>query len=144
VILIDSGSYIFFSSLPECTRDTSKIHHLNFSFLCKVNGAHMTKAETQFQEIAESLASKKIEVSKMFGMPCYKIKGKAFAGLFGDDMVFKLTGEYHKNALALTGSKLFDPSGMGRAMKEWVQVTPKNSKHWKAFADASLKYVSGK
>jgi hypothetical protein len=101
----------------------------------------MKSSETAFQNIAEKLASKKVEVSKMFGMPCYKIKGKAFAGLFGADMVFKLTGEDHKNALALKGSKLFDPSGMGRAMKEWVQVNPKHLKQWETFAEAALKYV---
>jgi len=104
----------------------------------------MTKSETQFQKIAEALTSKKIEVSKMFGMPCYKIKGKAFAGLFEEDMVFKLTGKDHEIALSLKGSKLFDPSRMGRAMKEWVQVQPKYMKQWEGLAGAALKYVSAK
>jgi hypothetical protein len=40
----------------------------------------MTKSEKEFQNIAEKLSSRKVEVNKMFGMPCYKIKGKAFAG----------------------------------------------------------------
>jgi hypothetical protein len=40
-----------------------------------------------------------VTISQMFGMPSLKIKGKAFAGLFNDVMIFKLTGEPLKKAL---------------------------------------------
>lgn len=79
----------------------------------------------------------------MFGMPCMKIKSKAFCGLFNDDMVFKLTGDAHAKALKLKGAKLFDPMG-GRPMKEWVQVPAKFADQWNEFAEASLKYVGNK
>jgi|SRR6185436_7063188 len=100
----------------------------------------MTKPETEFQKIAGKLAADKVEVSKMFGMPCYKIKGKAFAGLYEGEMDFKLSGEDHKSALALKGSALFDPMG-GRPMKEWVQVPGKHLEQWESFAKEALKYV---
>ncbi|MCB0739092.1 MAG: hypothetical protein KDC92_16400, partial [Bacteroidetes bacterium] len=58
----------------------------------------------------------------MFGKPCFKINGKAFESFFQEEMVFKLNGQDHSNALSLNGAQLFDPSGKGRAMKEWVQV----------------------
>lgn len=83
-----------------------------------------------------------VEQSQMFGMPTLKVNGKAFAGLFGKDMTLKLAGDVHAEALKLKGSKLFDPSGRGMAMKEWVQVPPAHSKQWNAFAESALQYVS--
>jgi hypothetical protein len=55
-------------------------------------------------------------------------------------MVFKLTGETHREALALSGAKLFDPMG-GRPMKEWVQVPLAHAKTWHKLAEQSLEYV---
>ncbi len=99
-------------------------------------------AVTKYDSLAASLGEKLgAESSKMFGMPCLKIRKKAFCGLFGSDMVFKLTGEEHKKALALAGARLFDPTEMNRPMKEWVVVPYKHSKLWKEFAIDSLKYV---
>jgi hypothetical protein len=34
--------------------------------------------------------------------------GKAFAGLYGDDVVFKLAGDAHARALVLDGARLFE------------------------------------
>ena len=56
-------------------------------------------------------------------------------------MVFKLNSEPHKEALSLDGSQLFDPSGKGRAMKEWVQVPFDYNSQWEKFAKAAHKYV---
>jgi hypothetical protein len=40
----------------------------------------------------------------MFGTPSMMCRhGRAFAGLYGDDMVFKLDGEAHAAALTLAG-----------------------------------------
>ena len=57
-------------------------------------------------------------------------------------MVFKLNGETHATALALKGAVLFDPSGMGRAMKEWVVVPKAHAKQWPTLAAAALSYVA--
>jgi hypothetical protein len=65
-------------------------------------------------------AIKGAELSQMFGKPCFKINGKAFICFFEKSMVFKLSGDDHKNALALKGVQLFDPSDKKRPMKEWV------------------------
>lgn len=80
---------------------------------------------------------------QLFGKPCFKIKGKAFICFFDHEMVFKLTGGLHKEALDLEGSQLFDPSGKGRPMKEWVQVAFAHHDRWQAYALDALKYVSG-
>lgn len=76
-----------------------------------------------------------------FGMPSVKRRdGEAFAGLFGDDMVFKLAGDAHEKALALDGARLFEPMA-GQPMQAWVQVPPTHETQWAELArkaEASL------
>jgi hypothetical protein len=81
------------------------------------------------------------EIGAMFGMPVLKTSGKGFAGLAGNAMVFKLGGDAHAKALEFAGAELFDPSGMGRAMKEWVVVPAAHSKQWHALAKEAVAYV---
>ena len=95
-----------------------------------------------YETIAHDLAGLyQAEAGKMFGMDVIQIDGKAFAGFYQDCMTFKLTGDSHGQALQLAGSKLFDPSGMQRPMKEWVQVTFAHSGDWHRFAESALEYV---
>lgn len=103
----------------------------------------MDKPFELFNTIAKELATQKIiEMSQMFGKPCLKIKGKAFACFFHDEMVFKLKGEEHEKALKIKGSQLFDPSGKKRPMKEWIQVPFDASKQWKTLAISAMEYVN--
>lgn len=81
------------------------------------------------------------EESQMFGKPCFKVNGKAFMSLFDGCVVFKLTGNAREAAMKLKGSRLFDPSGKGRAMKEWVQVTMANKSKFDELAKEAMKYV---
>ncbi len=102
----------------------------------------MNREEKLYTEIG--LNMKDSEQSQMFGKPCFKINSKAFVCFFENCMVFKLNGDSHKEALSLDSSKLFDPSGKGRAMKEWVQIPFDYSAKWKQFAKASFDYVTSK
>ena len=81
----------------------------------------------QFAALLDELSSERDVVkASMFGMPGIKRRGgKAFCGLYGDDMIFKLEGEDHARALSLEGAHLFEPMA-GRAMKAWVQVPPEH------------------
>lgn len=79
--------------------------------------------------------------SQMFGKPCFKIGGKAFVCLFQDCMVFKLTGKSHETAIGLNAALLFDPSGKGRPMKQWVQLPAEHAHQWPAYAQAALTCV---
>lgn len=97
------------------------------------------KEEKLFTEIGTSM--KGTEMSQLFGKPALKVNGKAFACFFENEMVFKISGDEHVHAIALSGAKLFDPSGKGRAMKEWVQVPYKHNKEWKNLAQAAFNYV---
>ena len=51
--------------------------------------------------VSEMMATSPTSSGKMFGMPCLKnSNGKAFAGFFEGEMVFKLGGANHVEALA--------------------------------------------
>lgn len=102
-----------------------------------------TDPHAQYEAIAAELtATSPTTQGKMFGMPCLKTNGKAFAGFFQDAMVFKLADPHHTKALGLSGARLFDPSGRGRPMKEWVEVPAEHASQWLAFAQEALHYVS--
>lgn len=96
-----------------------------------------------YDEIAGGLAVRGAVASRMFGMPTLKASGKAFAGIFGDAMVFKLTGRAHATASTLAGAKAFDPSGKGRPMKEWVIVPRAHATKWRRLAEDALAFVDG-
>lgn len=102
----------------------------------------MTPEQELYLKIGQELGEP--EQSQMFGKPCFKINGKAFICFFQNHMVFKLTGDFHREALSLEGSQLFDPSGKNRPMKEWVQVNFSFNHTWKKYAAEAMKYVSGK
>ena len=102
----------------------------------------MSTPEELFDDIANNLTRHAdTKRGKMFGMPCISVNGKTFAGLHKGDMTFKLGGEDRALALTIEGAALFDP-GMGRPMKEWVQVPVANSKQWKGYAEEAMQYVS--
>lgn len=92
----------------------------------------MTQEETLFNQIGNDIPDS--IKSQLFGKSCFKAGKKAFVCFFQNEMVFKLSGEEHGDALSLDGSKLFDPSGKGRPMKEWVQVPFDYQEDWERFA----------
>ncbi|MFN8514369.1 MAG: hypothetical protein U0841_17630 [Chloroflexia bacterium] len=107
-------------------------------------GVEMTPEE-RFDGITEQLARthEAVAAGKLFGVRCIKVNGKAFASFHGKDMVFKLRGAQHAEALALYGATLFDPSGKGRPMREWVVVPVAHADRWEGFAESALRVVGG-
>jgi hypothetical protein len=98
----------------------------------------------QYDALASALASRGQTVAgQMFGMPVLKVRGKAFAGYYDGGMTFKLAEPRRSEGLALQGAQLLDPSGMGRPMREWVQVPAACSAQWAELAEAALAYVGG-
>jgi hypothetical protein len=83
-----------------------------------------------------------VVAGKMFGMPTLKVNGKAFAGTYGDAMIFKLSPTDVGRALAVPGASHFDPRG-GRPMREWVAIPAAYSEHWLDLSRAALAYVGG-
>ena len=97
------------------------------------------KLGTLFNDIVEGI--KGAQKSQMFGKLCYKANGKSFMCLFNEYIVFKLKGDIYLIALNIDGAVLFDPSGKGRAMKEWVQVPTSALTDWKLLALSAFTYV---
>jgi hypothetical protein len=99
----------------------------------------------RYDAIAQSLvAANGAEAAKMFGMPTLKKNGKVFAGYYSGSMTFKLTGPAHAKALALPGARVFDPSGMGRAMAQWVEVSATSADHWEDLAKEALNSLAAR
>jgi TfoX/Sxy family transcriptional regulator of competence genes len=99
-------------------------------------------AQARYTEIADDLVARNADVqtTQMMGMPSLKHGGKLFAGLWHDTMAFKLTDpKQHEAALAIEGAQLFDPSGRGRPMKEWVQVPAAHAAEWSRLAELALR-----
>lgn len=100
-------------------------------------------AREAYDRIASALEPTGSTAGKMMGMPTLYASGKAFAGLYGDAMTFKLAEPDHAAALALQGAVLFDPSGMGRPMRAWVQVPSEHAAEWRRLAEAALENGRG-
>lgn len=99
--------------------------------------------QAAFEDVVAAMVdSSDSKRSRLFGMPCLKARGKAFAGLHHGAMVFKLRGEAHARALGLAGAHLFDPMG-GRPMKEWVVVPAEHAEQWEVLAREARAYVAG-
>jgi len=97
----------------------------------------------QYEKLTNQyLDDPKVVVGQMFGKPCVKVKGKAFLAQHKEAIVFKLSGTAHEKAMSHKGAVLWDPSGKGRPMKEWVAlpVTAKGS--FKTLAAAAYDYVA--
>jgi len=74
----------------------------------------------------------------LFSKPCFKIDKKTYKCFFQNEMVFKLIGEMHSEALSLDGSQLFNPSGKNKPMRQWAKVPFDYKDLWVKFA---IRYV---
>ncbi len=103
----------------------------------------MSDAYVEYEKLVDAFAQTDgVVASQMFGKSCLKINGKAFVAQHQETVVFKLNPSMHGKALSIPGATLWDPSGKGRPMKEWVAIPASASKRFKAFATAALEYVS--
>ena len=94
------------------------------------------------QIVSQMTARPGVTAAKMFGLPTLKVNGKAFSCLYQGEMVFKLGGEAHSRALSLEGAVLFDPTGRGRLMREWVQLPAIHAAEWPGLAKEACEYVA--
>ena len=103
----------------------------------------MSDAVIEFEKLATQHAGlDDIVAGQMFGKACLKIKGKAFIAQQNAYVVFKLSGEPHATALRTEGAVLWDPSGKGRPMKEWVALPVSARARFDALAAAAMAYVA--
>jgi hypothetical protein len=103
-------------------------------------------ARARYDEIAADLEARDpdVKLGQMMGMPAIKAGGKMIGGFWQDAMVFKLPDPTAlETALTLDGTALFDPSGAGRPMKQWVQVPAAHADRWPELADTALRLRAG-
>ncbi len=94
------------------------------------------------REIASQFSPEQnVAVGTWFGKPCINVGKKTFVILWGRDLVFKLAGQNHTDALQIRGAHLFDPRGKGNPMNEWVQIPTAQAAVWGRFAKLSYDYV---
>ena len=104
----------------------------------------MVSAVEEYSKLESGLAGHPgLSSGQMFGKACLKVNGKAFIAQHKDVVVFKLTGAEHAAALQQPDAALWDPSGKGRPMKEWVALAAASRKEFKKLANAAMNYVSG-
>ncbi|WP_406631744.1 hypothetical protein [Amycolatopsis sp. WGS_07] len=103
----------------------------------------ITAARAEFDDLEERMSQHGSVRGTLFGKPCLKVGTKAYACQFRDGVAFKLPPDPHAAALKLTGAELFDPSGKGRPMKEWVQIPVRHAKKWPELALQALEHVGG-
>lgn len=103
----------------------------------------MTDSQQLFDDILAPLAAlPNVTRGKMFGALCAKVNGKAFIMFHKDAAVFKLAPADRAEALGIADARLFDPMGMGRAMKEWVEVPFSQRDHWDNLTEQAMAYVT--
>ena len=100
-------------------------------------------AQARYDELVDDLVARNddVETAKMMGMPCVKRGGKMVAGFARGEgaLVVKLPDAARREAaLALAGAHLFDPSGAGRPMKEWVTVPFEHEAEWPRLTEEAL------
>ncbi|WP_328611652.1 hypothetical protein OG943_21880 [Amycolatopsis sp. NBC_00345] len=105
------------------------------------NEDKITKARAEFEQLEAQMTPHGSARGSLFGKPCLKIGTKSYACQFRDGVAFKLAPDPRAAALALSGAELFDPSGKGRPMKEWVQVPVKHAGKWAELAQQALDYA---
>ena len=95
--------------------------------------------------IAEKMKNVESDCRQMFGYPAYFINGNMFAGLFGDQLLLRLSEEdaakLRKEDLRI---KAFEPMP-GRAMKGYISLPKEvysDSKEFGALLEESVKCAS--
>ena len=99
-----------------------------------------TTREQAYQQLVADLTARGVTGAQMFGQPTIKVGIKSVACLYNEGMAFKLgagTAE-HEKALALPGANVFDPSGTGRAIRDWAWIPTQHLQHWREFAAAAV------
>ena len=101
--------------------------------------------DAMFDDLVDDLGPRGVLSGALFGARSLTFEGTAFACLKGGCLAVKLGAgtSLHTEALTLSGSELFDPSGKGRPFKDWVAIADAQIKLWPRFAEAAFEKVAG-
>ena len=107
----------------------------------------MAESKTYSAVVQSLLSDPRVTEANMFGMPGVRIGGKAFAGLWNNYLAVKIGAPRVQELLKSKAGQQFDPSGMGRPMKEWIAIKEpavNAKKKWLALAEEAKAFVDQK
>jgi TfoX/Sxy family transcriptional regulator of competence genes len=103
----------------------------------------MTDEPAAYRAVAEGLLADDPEVNEgqMMGNPSLKRGSKMFGGLWKGRLLVRIGRDRVGELVAAGRAEPFDPSGQGRAMKDWAVLAPAGdwlelAEEAKAFLDA--------
>jgi hypothetical protein len=80
-----------------------------------------------------------IERALWFGAHAAKVEGKIFLAIFGGTLVARVGAEEVDDRVLSGHGERFDPSGKGRAMRDWLQTSLEPA-DWPELAQAALAF----
>jgi hypothetical protein len=84
--------------------------------------------------VHELLSDPTVSEGQMMGMPALKVGSKIFGGEFDGDLVLKLGRDRVAELVEAERATEFDPSGQGRAMRDWARL-PAPYEDWLELAE---------
>jgi hypothetical protein len=103
-------------------------------------------AQSEFDELASTLAAEGATRSQMMGRPMLSIGGKMFACLDGPVLGLKLgrsTAEFAE-ALDLPGASVFSPGEGKRNFLDWVALPLDTVEEWERYARAAMAFLGSR
>ena len=97
----------------------------------------MANARTHFNTICEYIVRSHdgIALGRIYGFNCAMQQGHPFIAMVNEDMGFRLHGRVRLQALALLGSKFWDPlNRTDEHGMDWVKVPAEHMMRWDRFA----------
>jgi len=94
----------------------------------------------KLEEIAQILPD--VAVGQLFGKPSIKLGKAHFVCGYQECLVVKIGREaIEKSTSKYEHARLFDPSGKGRPMKDWLQLPQEYEEDWLKLAKEAYKFV---
>jgi hypothetical protein len=106
-------------------------------------GSESSESLAAFEAVLDEIAvAGAVERAVWFGTPAAKVEGKIFMALWRGALVARLGAEeVDLRVLARDGVR-FDPSGKGRAMKDWLESGAEPAE-WTELALAAIAFTAG-
>ncbi len=101
-------------------------------------------SHSNFEVFSENFINKHKQASlgKWFGLESLNLDGKPFGAFFQGELVLKLGAEKISEIIErYPGAKLFDPSGRGRAMKDWLQIPNEFQEDWDSLSESAILFA---
>jgi hypothetical protein len=102
------------------------------------------EALAAFAETLDEIAvAGDVERSVWFGTPAAKVEGRIFLALWRGRLIARLGAEEVDARVIAGGGVRFDPSGKGRAMKDWLEADAEPGE-WVELALGALAFTAGR